>query len=604
MINITSYFPRKTEKISKQEKDLFVGLQTMITHLEKLNMNIYSYVSLSAFFLCFFLGNFIYHKNSRSQLNIMIAVLCFLVGFLAFAEFQYRQTTDFQTAYLWLKLSGLWPLVPPILLHISLIFTGKTEILKNKFVYLLMYVPAIIISIYAVTTNLLLQGILKEYWGWTYVFPQNSLIFSVMSIWTLICIFIAGAFCLSYYVKTRNLEKLQAKYLIVGLYFPLLISMVSDLVLPSMSIRIPETTMVMSTVGLSFISYGVWKYRFPALTAAIAADEIVSTMSSFLIMLDHQMNVVNVNKATLELIGYEKREIIGKSVNCLFAKDNGNLKDLFDVSSNSIINIETIIKTKDGKKIPVLISKSVIRSDSGNVLGIVCIGNNIVDIKDAEDKIKTSLQEKELLLRELHHRVKNNLQIISSLINLQSQGIKNKEDLEIFRESQSRVKSMAIIHEKLYQSTDLSNINFGEYIQSLVSYLVSYYSKEMIEIDMDVKEDDVLNMDTAVPCGLIINELLINSLKHAFKGISHGKITIKFCSDHKKPANYTLIVADNGIGIPPEIDIDNPQRLGLQLVVSLTSQLDGKIFLDTTDGTKFTIKFKELIYKQRLVNSD
>ncbi|MTK64518.1 MAG: hypothetical protein F8N15_08355 [Methanobacterium sp.] len=128
----------------------------MIRHLEKLKMNIYSYVSLSAFFLCFFLGNFIYHKNSRSQLNIMIAILCFLVGFLAFTEFQYRQTTDFQTAYLWLKLSGLWPLVPPIILHISLIFTGKTEILKNKFTYLLMYVPAVIISVYAVTTNLLL----------------------------------------------------------------------------------------------------------------------------------------------------------------------------------------------------------------------------------------------------------------------------------------------------------------------------------------------------------------------------------------------------------------------------------------------------------------
>ncbi|ADZ08700.1 signal transduction histidine kinase [Methanobacterium lacus] len=566
-------------------------------------MNIYSYVSLSAFFLCFFLGNFIYHKNSRSQLNIMIAVLCFLVGFLAFTEFQYRQTTDFQTAYLWLKLSGLWPLVPPVILHISLIFTGKTEVLKNKLTYLLMYVPAIIISIYAVTTNLLLQGILKEYWGWTYIFPQNSAIFNVMSIWTLTCVLIAGGLCLFYYVRTRNVEKLQAKYLIAGLYFPLIISMVSDLVLPSMSIRIPETTIVMSTVGLSFISYGVWKYRFPALTAAIAADEIVSTMSSFLIMLDPQMNVVNINKATTELFGYGKSEIIGKPVKCLFAEKTMTLKDLLDTSTDSIINIETVIKTKNGSSVPVIISKSVIRSDMGTVLGIVCIGNNIIDIKNAEDKIKTSLQEKELLLRELHHRVKNNLQIISSLINLQSQGIKNKEDLEIFRESQSRVKSMAIIHEKLYQSTDLSNINFRDYIQSLVSYLVSYYSKEMIKIEMDVNEDLVLNMDTAVPCGLIINELFINSLKHAFEGRSNGRITIKLSLDDETPECYVLEVADNGVGLPPDVDLNNPQKLGLQLVVSLTNQLDGKIFVDTKDGTKFTIKFRELIYKQRLIKS-
>jgi two-component sensor histidine kinase len=242
-------------------------------------------------------------------------------------------------------------------------------------------------------------------------------------------------------------------------------------------------------------------------------------------------------------------------------------------------------------------------SDMETVLGIVCIGNNIIDIKNAEDKIKTSLQEKELLLRELHHRVKNNLQIISSLINLQSQGIKNKEDLEIFRESQSRVKSMAIIHEKLYQSTDLSNINFRDYIQSLVSYLISYYSKEMIKIELDVNEDQVLNMDTAVPCGLIINELFINSLKHAFEGRNNGKITIKLGSDEKTPDCYVLEVSDNGVGLPPEVDINNPKKLGLQLVVSLTNQLDGKIFVDTQDGTKFTIKFKELIYKQRLIKS-
>ena len=234
-------------------------------------------------------------------------------------------------------------------------------------------------------------------------------------------------------------------------------------------------------------------------------------------MLDHEKNIVNINNATTLLLGYQKSEMIGKPVSYIFADDyQENINELFETSSNSIINFETKLKTKNNTVIPVLISKSVIRSDNGNVIGIVCIGNNIVDIKNAEEKIKASLEEKELLLRELHHRVKNNLQIISSLINLQSNGIKDSEDFEIFRESQSRVKSMAIIHEKLYQSVDLANINFKEYIQSLVSYLVSYYSKENIDIDLDVENDLILNMDTAVPCGLIINELFINCLKHAF----------------------------------------------------------------------------------------
>jgi two-component sensor histidine kinase len=229
-------------------------------------------------------------------------------------------------------------------------------------------------------------------------------------------------------------------------------------------------------------------------------------------------------------------------------------------------------------------------------MGIVCIGNNIVEIKEAKDKIKASLEEKELLLRELHHRVKNNLQIILSLINLQSNGIKDQEDLEIFRESQSRVKSMAIIHEKLYQSADFASINFEEYIRSLVSYLLSYYSTSSIQAEIDVEKDIVLNMDTAVPCGLIINELVTNSIKFAFTGKENGRIYIKLYSDD---GFFTMIIGDNGIGLPQGLDIDNPQKLGLQLVRTLIDQLEGKVEFDGKNGTEFKIKFKELIYKNR-----
>ena len=560
-------------------------------------MNIFSYISLTAFFACFFLGNFIYHKNTKSQLNIMIALLSIMVGFLAFAEFQYRQTTDFQTAYLWLKISGLWPIVPAILLHISLIFTGKTSILKNKLTYVLIYAPAIIIAILAVDTNWLLEGIVKEYWGWTYLYPKTSLLFYIMSFWTVLCAFMAGGICLWYYLKSKDIKKLQTKYLIAGLYLPLLISMFSDVIMPNMSIRIPETTMMMSTIGIGFISYGVWKYRFPALTAAIAADQIVSTMSNFLIMLDHDRNIVTINNATTALLGYSKEELIGKPLEYLFKDqtfETGN--KLPSNTSDTVINFETCLKSKYGEFIPVLLSKSVIKDENGNVMGIVCIGNNIVEIKEAKDKIKASLNEKELLLRELHHRVKNNLQIILSLINLQSNGIKDQQDLEIFRESQSRVKSLAIIHEKLYQSADFASINFEEYIQSLVSYLLSYYSTINITVDIDVEKDIVLNMDTAVPCGLIINELVTNSIKFAFPGVKTGKIYIKL---HYKDGSLILIIGDNGIGLPEGMDFESSEKLGLQLVKTLTDQLEGTIQYNGENGAEFKIEFKELIYKNR-----
>jgi PAS domain S-box-containing protein len=560
-------------------------------------MNIFSYISLTAFFACFFLGNFIYHKNTKSQLNIMIALLSIIVGFLAFAEFQYRQTTDFQTAYLWLKISGLWPIVPAILLHISLIFTGKTSILKNKLTYVLIYAPAIIIAILAVDTTWLLEGIVKEYWGWTYLYPKTSLLFYIMSFWTVLCAFLAGGICLWYYLKSKDIKKLQTKYLIAGLYLPLLISMFSDVIMPNMSIRIPETTMMMSTIGIGFISYGVWKYRFPALTAAIAADQIVSTMSNFLIMLDHNRNIVTINNATTALLGYSKEELIGKPLEYLFkdqASETSN--ELSSNASDTIVNYETCLKSKYGEFIPVLLSKSIIKDENGNVMGIVCIGNNIEEIKEAKDKIKASLNEKELLLRELHHRVKNNLQIILSLINLQSNGIKDQQDLEIFRESQSRVKSLAIIHEKLYQSADFASINFEEYIQSLVSYLLSYYSTISINVDIDVEKDIVLNMDTAVPCGLIINELVTNSIKFAFTGVKTGNIYIKL---HYEDGSLILIIGDNGIGLPEGMDFESSEKLGLQLVKTLTDQLEGTIQYNGENGAEFKIVFKELIYKNR-----
>jgi len=555
-------------------------------------MNIFSYISLIAFFVCFFLGNFIYHKNTKSQLNIMIALLSIMVGFLAFAEFQYRQTSDFQTAYLWLKISGLWPIVPAILLHISLIFTGQTNLLKNKLTYVLIYAPAVIIAILAVDTNWLLEGIIKEYWGWTYLYPKNSILFYIMSLWTLLCTFFAGGICFWYYLKSKDIKRLQTKYLIAGLYLPLLISMFSDVILPNISIRIPETTMMMSTIGIGFISYGIWKYRFPALTAAIAADQIVSTMSNFLIMLDHNKNIVTINNATTDLLGYSKEELIGKPLEYLFKDQTGkNNSNLPHNISDTIVNFETCLKSKSGEFIPVLLSKSVIKNENGNVMGIVCIGNNIVEIKEAEDKIKASLNEKELLLRELHHRVKNNLQIILSLINLQSNGIKDQEDLEIFRESQSRV-----IHEKLYQSADFASINFKEYIQSLVSYLLSYYSKTNITVDIDVEKDLVLNMDTAVPCGLIINELVTNSIKFAFPEEKTGKIYIRL---NQEDGSLILIIGDNGIGLPDGMDFETSQKLGLQLVKTLTDQLEGTVQYNGEYGTEFKIKFKELIYKNR-----
>jgi len=210
--------------------------------------------------------------------------------------------------------------------------------------------------------------------------------------------------------------------------------------------------------------------------------------------------------------------------------------------------------------------------------------------KKAQEQIKASLREKEVLLKEIHHRVKNNLQIISSLLNLQADYLKDPEAIEVFRDSQNRIQSMAIVHEKLYQSEDLATINLSEYIQDLVSNLSYSYEVNLEAIAVKIKVEEVLlDIDTAIPCGLIINELVSNSLKYAFPKHQSGEICIELKSLIGKQMKLT--VSDNGIGLPENFDFNKTDSLGLQLVDALTTQLKGTIEIDRDRGTKFQIIF-------------
>jgi PAS domain S-box-containing protein len=223
---------------------------------------------------------------------------------------------------------------------------------------------------------------------------------------------------------------------------------------------------------------------------------------------------------------------------------------------------------------------------------------DITEIKMVEKKLKESVKEKEILLKEIHHRVKNNMQIISSLLNIQTRYLDDEESINVLKESQNRVKSMAMIHEKLYGSSDFNKIYFDDYIESLVWDLFYSYSIEKGTINPILEIDDVkLNIETSIPCGLIITELVSNSLKYAFPNQLKGelKVSLKNKDDH-----YKLIISDNGIGFPKNIDFKNTKSLGLELVNNLVEQIDGNIQLENSKGTKFKITFKELEYKERI----
>lgn len=212
--------------------------------------------------------------------------------------------------------------------------------------------------------------------------------------------------------------------------------------------------------------------------------------------------------------------------------------------------------------------------------------------------IKKSLREKEVLLKEIHHRVKNNLQIIHSMLNLQLAYIKDEQAIGLFKESKNRVYSMALIHEKLYQSESLVKIDLSEYIQGLIANLFhSYGVSERIIRPKICAAEVTLNVDTIIPCALIVNELVSNSLKHAFRD-SAGRINrtgeIRIDLRRDTGDQYILTVSDNGAGMPQGFEIQNCESLGLKLVSVLVKQLSGSIDLNTSGITEFTITFEEL----------
>ena len=216
---------------------------------------------------------------------------------------------------------------------------------------------------------------------------------------------------------------------------------------------------------------------------------------------------------------------------------------------------------------------------------------DITERKKAEEQIKVSLKEKEILLREIHHRVKNNMQVITSLLRLQSDTIKDQQYADMFRESQERIRSMALIHETLYQSEDFANIDFDGYLWALINNLFISYGINPEKISMKIKTNDLsLALDYAIPCGLIINELVSNCLKHAFPDEREGEIQIVLQEISENEIELT--VSDNGMGIPEEFDFGTTESLGLDLVKVLAEhQLGGRIEMNGTGGTRFSIRF-------------
>ncbi|BDZ67757.1 sensor histidine kinase [Methanobacterium ferruginis] len=305
---------------------------------------------------------------------------------------------------------------------------------------------------------------------------------------------------------------------------------------------------------------------------------------------------LEVNDVASKRLGYAKEELLNMSPTDLVTpSDRQEMVNADQLLKEGRNRFEMVQVTKNGEKIPVEVNSRIIDFEGDLVL--LAVSRDITERKKSEEKLKNSLDEKSLLLREIHHRVKNNLQIISSLFNLQSNYVEGSSK-DILMVSQSRVKSMSMIYERLYQSHDLIHINFKDYINNFVPNLFYLYGVYVGDIEPIIDVEDIeIGIDTAIPLGLIINELVTNSLKHAFPEGRKGKIEVSL---KKEDEVFTLNISDDGVGMPEESELEKKNTLGLQLVNSLVNQLDGVMEMNGKKGVKFNVIFKELKYKERI----
>jgi PAS domain S-box-containing protein len=336
--------------------------------------------------------------------------------------------------------------------------------------------------------------------------------------------------------------------------------------------------------------------RRVAVTGQAKFEAVVETAGDGIITADELGRVESFNAAAERIFGYSAEKITGKSVGLLLSADTGDASAPFpapfDVRLDESIGSrrEASGRRKDGSAFPVELNVGEVNFGERRIYTLIL--RDITERKREEEKLKSSLREKEILLKEIHHRVKNNLQIISSLLNLQSGHIHDPRALEVFKEGQGRVRSMALIHEKLYQSDDLARVDFYEYISNLAAYLFRSYEVNSGAVRLNVESEDVmLGVDTAIPCGLIINELVSNSLKHAFPGGGSGLINITLRP--AGPERLTLAVSDDGVGLPPGFDVRNTPSLGLQLVNTLARQIGGEVEVTGGAGAEFRITFRK-----------
>lgn len=352
----------------------------------------FAIVSFLSSIIILILGEFILLLNRKNRLNKTFAIFAFYLSAWAFVEFMYRQAQTKLIADLWLRIAAFfWPYPAAIFIIFALIFTENTKILKSKILYAILFIPSITITIFDFSTHKITGFPVNEYWGFTYLVPKNLIYFILANLWQLILVVTAIVIVLSFYYKTTNLKKKQqSKFIAIGFSFPAIASLISGALLPALEIKFPEVLTTFMAMLVIFVGYAISRYELFVINPTSAAENIVSTMTDSMILIDPMGHILNINKATADLLHYKEGELFGHSAEIVFDDKNFFRKLINKTSKVRWLakNEEIKYRTNQGISIYVLFSSSIINDKRGNIAGIVCIAKDISYRKKAEEALK------------------------------------------------------------------------------------------------------------------------------------------------------------------------------------------------------------------------
>jgi PAS domain S-box-containing protein len=558
-------------------------------------MNVFSLLSLLASVISTGFGTIVLFRDPKRRLNQVFFLFSLAGSFWAFTEFGYRQAESLAVAQFWMSAGGLGEFSLPLELHFVLCFTGQAKLLERRSTYLLLYAPALAFAAMEVAGTLAMTPV-RAYWGWTYATPSDELVTDLYSVWVIALSLAAFGLLLHRHLSAAESKtRYQTGLVTAGLFFPFFLGLATEpgSAFYTAGVQVPELTSTGFIFECALLAYALRKYELFPLTPAAAADSIIATLADALFLVSPDGKILHANQATAELLGYAAGELADQPVHTIFAAGERSLfeqiRDERLPAAGSMRDAETVLIAKDARRIPVSLSASSVQAEDGAHKGIVCVARDLTERKRAEAQIMAALREKDILLKEIHHRVKNNLQMISSLLMLQSEATRSEQALAALSQSRDRIYSMAIIHEMLYRARDLSQVDLTTYTQRLADHLKHSYDVDARGIALKISPGEVLlDADAAIYCGLVIHELVSNAFRHAFPGGRSGEVGIELRTESGR---VVLAVSDNGVGLPPDAELGRDDSLGFQLVTMLTNQLGGTVEVDRNGGTKIRVAF-------------